>query len=171
MPARARPGVRARRPSATIVLAVAVGALAVAAWVATLLVPDPQPPTVAAAVAKVTAHLDRIEGTLPTEIVLDRSEEITRAACPLDGRGDQADVQRVIRIDPAFDRVGWAAGLERAFPVADGWVVRATALESRENLGIRLVGRDLIVIDVTARGGDGQARIEMRSTSECSRAG
>ncbi|QEO15401.1 hypothetical protein FLP10_13915 [Agromyces intestinalis] len=166
MPSRARP-----KPTATIVLAVAVGLLAIGAWVATLLVPNPQPPTVEAATAKVTAHLDRIEGTLPAAIVLDRSEEITRAACPLDGRGDQADVRRVVGIDPAFDRVGWSAGLSEAFSEADGWVVRVTALESRENLDIRIVGRDLIVIELTARGGDEQARIEMRSTSECSRAG
>jgi hypothetical protein len=149
-------------------MAVGAGILVVAVWVATLLMPSQQPLTVEAATAKVTGYLDRIEGTLPADSVLERSEEVTRSACPLEERGDQAKIRRVVYVDPELDRVSWAAALSGEFPEADGWVVRVDTLDSRENLGIRIVGQDLIVINVTASDASGRARITMRSTSECS---
>lgn len=151
----------------TILLAVGIGVLVIAVWVATLLMPNPHPLTVEAATAKVMGHLDRIESTLPAGSVLDRSEEVTQGACPIEERGDQAKILRVLSVDPELDRVGWAATLHEVLPEKDGWVVRATTLDSRENLRIRIVGRDLIVINIIATGESGQAQIAMRSTSEC----
>lgn len=151
-----------------MLMAVGVGMLVIAVWVATLLMPNPQPLTVEAATAKVTGYLDRIESTLPADSVLERSEEVTQHTCPLEERGDQARIRRVVYVDPELDRVSWAAALSGVFPEADGWVVRVKTLDSRENLGIRIVGRDLIVINITASDDSGQARITMRSTSECS---
>ncbi|GAA4046506.1 hypothetical protein [Agromyces indicus] len=155
---------------ATIVLAVGVALFVVGIWVATLLTPSPRPMTVEAAAAEVAARLDRIEGTLPEASVLDRSETIAREACPLEGRGEQARVVRVIDVDPEFDRVTWARALAEEFAESDGWVVRTKALETRENLEIRVVGRDLLVVDIIARGDPAQARITLRSRSECSSA-
>ncbi|UIP59728.1 hypothetical protein DSM26151_26420 [Agromyces marinus] len=73
-------------------------------------------------------------------------------------------------VDPVLDRVTWARTLAQEFAEADGWVVRTKALESRDNLEIRVVGRDLLVIDIIARGDPAQARITLRSISECSSA-
>lgn len=144
--------------------------LVIAVWVATLFMPDPQPATVEAATAKVTGILDQVERTLPAGSVLDRAEEVTQQACPAEERGDQAKIRRVVSVDPKLDRVSWAAKLSEAFHQTDGWVVRVKTLDTRENLGIRIVGRDLIVTNITASGHDGQAQITMRSTSECSQA-
>ncbi|BDZ55193.1 hypothetical protein [Agromyces marinus] len=154
----------------TSVLAVSVGLLVIGIWVATLLMPSTQPMTVDAAAAEVTARLDRIEGTLPEGSVIDRSETIAVEACPLEGRGEQARILRVFDVDPVLDRVTWARTLAQEFAEADGWVVRTKALESRDNLEIRVVGRDLLVIDIIARGDPAQARITLRSISECSSA-
>lgn len=152
-------------------MTVGVGILVIAVWIATLLTPNPQPVTVEAATAKVTGYLDRIESTLPANSVLARSEELTQDSCPIEERGGQATVRRVVYIDPVLDRVSWAAALSGAFPEADGWVVRVSTLDSRENLRIRIVGRDLIVMNLTASDASGQSRITMRATSECSQPG
>ena len=81
-----------------------------AVWVATLIpMPNPQPVSVEAATAEVTGHFDRIESTLPAGSVLDRAEEVTRQACPIEERGDQATIRRVVSVDPELDRVSWAA--------------------------------------------------------------
>ncbi|GAA1057297.1 hypothetical protein GCM10017608_34320 [Agromyces luteolus] len=152
----------------TSALAVGVALLVIGVWVATLLTPSPQPMTVDAAVAEVAARLDRIEGTLPEGSVLDRSETVKVEACPLQGRGEQARMLRVFDVDPEFDRVTWARTLADEFAESDGWAVRTKALETRENLEIRVVGRDLLVVDIIARGDTAQARITLRSLSECS---
>ncbi|MFC6356324.1 hypothetical protein [Luethyella okanaganae] len=152
-------------------MAVGVGMLVIAVWIVTLLLPNPQPLTVEAATAKVTGYLDRIESTLPVGSVLERSEEITQDSCPIEERGGQAKVRRVVYVDPVLDRVSWAATLSGEFPEADGWVVRVRTLDSRENLDIRIVGRDLIIMNLTASDASGQARITMGATSECSQPG
>ena len=161
---------RSSAPKATLAVAVGVGVLVIASWLATLLVPSPRPLTVEAATTEVTAHLDRIEGTLPAGSVIERSEVVAHDACPLEEYGDRAKIRRVVDVDPALDRVSWAAALSAEFPESEGWVVRVTTLDTRENLGIRVVGRDLIVIDIIASDDIGQARITLRATSECSQA-
>lgn len=151
-------------------MAIGVGVLVVAMWVITLALPDPRPPTVETAAAKIESYFDRVEGSLPASSVRDRSSEVVEEPCPLEGPGDQATVRRSLLIDPDLDRVAWVAGIGEAFPEEDGWVMRIRTLNSRDNLGIRLVARDLTIINIVASASDGEARITMRSTSECSQA-
>jgi hypothetical protein len=145
-----------------------VGVLTVGIWVVTLALPDPRPPTVEAAAAKVVSHFDRLEQSLTESSTRERSTEIVEGPCPLGEFGDRVQIRRILRIDPHLDRVAWVADLDDVFPEADGWVVRVRTLDSRENLGVRIVGRDLTIINITASSSDGEARITMTSTSECS---
>lgn len=165
------PGRSRRSPKKQLLLmATGTGVLVVAMWAVTLALPDPRPPTVETAAAKIESYFDRVEGSLPASSVRDRSAEVVEEPCPLEDLGDQATVRRTLRIDPDLDRVAWVAGLGEAFPEEDGWVMRIRTLDSRDNLGIRLVARDLTIINIVASASDGEARITMRSTSECSQA-
>jgi len=150
-------------------MAIGVGVLVAVVWIATLLIANPQPPTKEEAAAKIEEHFDRIEGSLSAGSILDRSEEIAEEACPLEGLGDQTRVQRVLYVAPDLDRIAWATTLREVFTEADGWAVRVKTLDSRENLGIRIAGRDLTVISITATDASGDARVTLLSTSECSR--
>lgn len=138
-------------------MVIGVSVLLVAVWIATLMVPSPLPPTLEAAAAKIERHFDRIEESLAAGSILERSEEITDEACPLEDLGDQTSVRRVLYVDPELDRVAWAAALDEVFPEADGWVVRVRTLDSRENFGIRIVGRDLTIINITASDASGKS--------------
>jgi hypothetical protein len=149
-------------------MAIGVGMLVVAMWVVTLALPDPRPPTVEAAAAKIETYFDRVEHSLAPGSIRERSEEVAEVPCPLEDSGGQAKVRRTLHIDPDVDRVAWVARLDEVFPEADGWVVRVRTLDSRENLRVRVVGQDLTIIDITALASDGEARITLRSTSECS---
>ena len=151
-------------------MTIGVGVLVVAMWIVTLSLPDPRPASVEAAAAKVESYLDRIEGSLPSGAILERSEDIAEKPCPLDDLGDRASVRRTLHIDGDLDRVAWVASLDEVFPEADGWTMRIRALDSRENLGVRLVADDLTIINITASEASGEARITLQSTSECSQA-
>ncbi|MBM7466907.1 hypothetical protein [Microbacterium esteraromaticum] len=141
----------------------------VAMWIVTLSLPDPRPASVGAAASKIESYFDRIEGSLPADAILERSEDIAEKPCPLDDLGDRASVRRSLHIDGDLDRVAWVASLDEVFPETDGWTMRIRALDSRENLSVRLVADDLAIIDITASAASGEARITLQSTSECDR--
>lgn len=166
MPDRSRLGPKKQ----LLLMATGIGVLVAAMWIMTLALPDPRPPTVEAATAKIESHFDRIEESLSASSILERSEDVAEQPCPLEQHGDQARVRRILHIDPDLDRVAWLTDLEEALPEADGWVVRIRTLDSRDNFRIRVVARDLTVINIAAGGSDGQARITLNSTSECSQA-
>ncbi|MFF7291249.1 hypothetical protein ACFY9N_01815 [Microbacterium sp. NPDC008134] len=153
----------------SLLMVIGCGGLLAVVWLATLVVPSPPRPLLEEAVAKIEGHFDRIEESIAAGSIIERSEEVAEQACPIEERGAQARVQRVLDVDPDLDRVAWAAALGGTFPEADGWVVRVRTLDSRANLGIRIVGRDLTIINITATDASGEARITLRSTSECSR--
>lgn len=161
----------ARREFWRVALPVAgVVALCGTVWVAVAVTEAQQTRTVAQAASAVAAQLDAIEATVPAASALDRTAEVMTQPCPVAGRGEQTVHRRHVELDPGFDRVAWAAALGDAFPEAEGWQRRVTALDRRENLDIRIVGRELITVDVVATGDDERARLTMRATSECANA-
>ncbi|MFK4728287.1 hypothetical protein ROT00_01230 [Agromyces mediolanus] len=139
-------------------------------WAAVAVTQAQQTRTVAEHSAAVTAQLDAIEATVPAASALDRTDEVIVQPCPLEGRGEQTVHRRSVELDPGFDRVAWAASLGDAFPEEEGWQRRVKPLDNREDLGIRLVGRELITVEITATGDDERARLTMRATSECASA-
>ncbi|MFD4420352.1 hypothetical protein ACFWN7_02475 [Agromyces sp. NPDC058484] len=125
--------------------------------------------TVEEATTVVTGYYDRVEETIPANAMLGTSQEIVQEPCPLEDRGDRATVRCVINLEPTMDRVAWAASLSKEFPEADSWVVRVRTLDSRENLRIRIVGKTMIILNITAvRNAAGEASIIMTSASGCS---
>lgn len=164
------PSNRPRAARSAIIAIAGAGALVLVLWVVTLFLPDPRPATVDVAASTVTSRLDLIEGTIPTESVLARSERIEPLTCPQEGSGPQVKVQRVIDVDPSLDRVRWAADLRETVANEEGWVMRLAPLgatDSRDNLSIRIVTPELIIVNMTASDASGTARITMQATSEC----
>ncbi|WDH78562.1 hypothetical protein PTQ19_13750 [Microbacterium esteraromaticum] len=78
---------RSRAVRSAIIAIAGAGALVLVLWVVTLFLPDPRPATLEAATATVTSHLDRIEDTIPEEVVQGRSERIAPLPCPLEESG------------------------------------------------------------------------------------
>ncbi|MCA1306609.1 hypothetical protein LC082_06850 [Microbacterium esteraromaticum] len=165
---------RSRAVRSAIIAIAGAGALVLVLWVVTLFLPDPRPATIEAATATVTSHLDRIEDTIPEEVVQGRSERIAPLPCPLEESGPQVKVQRVIDVDPHLDRARWAADLSHELAKQEGWVMRVTtqgATDARDDLRIRIVSPDLTIVNVIASDAAGTARITMHATSECTQPG
>ena len=158
---------RMRASRGTIALVATCIALLVAVPIVWLLLPDGRPQSADEARAELTQHLDNVVATLPDELVTSDELTSTEKLCPTDEGVRIVELERVVILDPSFERMAWPQQLRSAFKPEDNWHVRTSILGREGAIRITLVGADLSVVTATSIETEDDSRLTLRSSSPC----
>ncbi|MFH8251129.1 hypothetical protein ACH3VR_12235 [Microbacterium sp. B2969] len=150
---------------ATIVLLVCFSVLLISVPVAAFVLPFAGAQSVADARTEASDHLDAIVATLPAQLVRsDEQESATEEACPGNPEDEVVQIQRVVVVDPAFDKAGWLHELDRRF---EDWRLSRRTLDSDGALRVSLVAPDSSFVSVQSAETEGGTEFTLISRSPC----
>lgn len=140
-------------------------AMVIAAWIASLLL-TPPPPTMSQVTARVDTLADELVATIPTGVILGSTDRSSVVECPRNDGRRQYVLDRVIQVEPGFDRAAWMASRQADYGNREGWDSRVRVVGSQAERELKLVNQKLTILTVTGTPAQG-GRLTLRAKSEC----
>lgn len=123
------------------------------------------PTTLAGVTAEATAQADDVIGTLSeTPVAIEDGSAVEPCADGSDR--EQYALVRTLTAAPGFDPAGWAASLREGYE-AKGWNVVTRAAGEDGGLSIRMIGLNLVPLEITLAPADDGTTVVLRSISRC----